>query len=85
MLITVAGNGAEPNPETGEGITEEVVEVVMKVDSLVYMRVTRKARVRIEMKARSHNRLELPCFWMYGWRRMSFVLVLFVFFIVLFW
>lgn len=35
MLITVAGNGAEPNPETGEGITEEVVEVVMKVDSLV--------------------------------------------------
>lgn len=66
MLITVAGKGALPKPETGalfeEGVTEEVA-VVMKVDSLVEMRVTRKARVRIDTNARSHKRLELPCFW----------------------
>jgi len=45
------------------------------------MRVTRKARVKKDMKARSHKRLELPCFWIYGWRRMNFVLLL-VFFML---
>lgn len=36
-----------------------------------------------DMKARSHRRLELPCFWIYGWSKMSFVLV-FVFFMLFF-
>lgn len=45
------------------------------------MSVARKTKVKKDMKARSHKRFELPCFWIYGWRRISFVLLL-VFFML---
>lgn len=39
--------------------------------------------VKNDMKARSHKRLEFPCFWMYGWRRINLVLLLVFFMLVL--
>ena len=69
--MTVVGNGApvpipkaEPTEEPGPvRVVLAVAVVPPETDSRVYIRVKRKAMVKKEIKASSHNLLELPCFW----------------------